>query len=99
MKGWGVVVAQFVMFLGVGLAHAGGLGVTGDGFITSFITWVPTILFLAMLCGIVIWLGSSNDHGQGILAGATALSTRGVIGGGALAILAALGFTQGALLN
>ena len=99
MKGWVVSVAQLLVLLGFKLAFAAGLGVQGDGFITSFIAWVPTLLYLAMICGIVLWLASSNDHNQGMLAGSTSLATRGVIGGGAIAILAALGFTQGAILN
>ena len=80
------------------LAHAGGLGVQGDGFLAQFAAWIPTILFIAMLVGIAIWLQASSDYNQGVLSGSVSLITRGVIGGGAIAILAALGFSQGALL-
>jgi hypothetical protein len=51
-----------------------------------------------MLVGIVIWLQASSDYNQAVLAGSVSLGTRGLIGGGALAILTAMGFTQGALL-
>jgi hypothetical protein len=99
MKRWGVVAAQLVMLLALNLAHAGGLGVQGDGFLTQFAAWIPTILFIAMLVGIAIWLQASSDYNQGVLSGSVSLVSRGVIGGGAIAILAALGFTQGALLH
>jgi hypothetical protein len=81
------------------VAQAGGLGVVGDGFLTTFAEWIPTILFIAMLIGIAVWLQASSDYNQGVLSGSVSLVSRGVIGGGALAILAALGFSQGALLN
>ena len=96
---WGLVAAQFLVLLMLNLAHATGLGVTGDAFLNTFSGWIPTVLFLAMLVGIVIWLQSSSDYNQGALSGSVALVSRGVIGGGAIAILAALGFSQGALLN
>jgi hypothetical protein len=99
MKRWGVVGAQCVMLLLINLAHAGGLGVQGDGFLTQFAAWIPTILFVAMLVGIAVWLQASSDYNQGVLSGSVSLVSRGVIGGGAIAILAALGFSQGALLN
>ena len=99
MKRWGVVGAQLLMLLMINLAHAGGLGVTGDGFLTTFADWIPTVLFVAMLVGIAVWLQSSSDYNQGVLAGSVSLVSRGVIGGGAIAILAALGFTQGAILH
>jgi hypothetical protein len=99
LKRWGIVVAQFLVLLLVNLAHAAGLGVTGDGFLNTFATWIPTLLFLAMLVGIAIWLQSSSDYGQGVLSGSVSLFSRGVIGGGALAILTALGFSQGAILT
>jgi hypothetical protein len=99
IKRWGMVGAQLLMLLIINLAHAGGLGVTGDGFLTQFAAWIPLVLFLAMLVGIAIWLQSSSDYNQGVLSGSVSLFTRGVIGGGAVAILAALGFTQGAILN
>ena len=87
------------MLLMVNLAHAAGLGVQGDGFLTTFANWIPTILFLAMLVGIAVWLQASSDYNQGVLSGSVSLVSRGVIGGGAVAILTLLGFTQGALLN
>jgi hypothetical protein len=99
MKRWGMVGAQLLMLLVINLAHAGGLGVQGDGFLTQFAAWIPTILFVAMLVGIAVWLQASSDYNQGVLSGSVSLVSRGVIGGGAIAILAALGFTQGALLN
>lgn len=99
MKRWGVVGAQFLVLLMINLAHAGGLGVTGDGFLTQYADWIPTVLFLAMLVGIAIWLQSSSDYNQGVLAGSVSLFSRGVIGGGAVAILAALGFSMGAILH
>jgi hypothetical protein len=80
------------------IAQAGALGVTGDGFLTNFRNWIPGILYLAMLVGIVIWLQASSDYNQAVLAGSVSLGTRGLIGGGALALLTAMGFTQGALL-
>ena len=99
MKRWGVLGAYLLVLLMVGLAHAGGLGVQGDGFLTQFADWIPTVLFVAMLVGIAIWLQSSSDYNQGVLAGSVSLFSRGVIGGGAIAILTALGFAQGALLS
>ena len=99
MKRWGMVGAQLLVLLMINLAHAGGLGVQGDGFITTYAAWIPTILFIAMLGGIALWLSSSNDYNQGVLSGSVALFSRGVIGGGAVGILAALGFAQGAFLN
>jgi hypothetical protein len=99
MKRWGMVAAQFLVLLLVHLAHAGTLGVEGDAFITQFREWIPTILFLAMLVGIAVWLQASSDYNQGVLSGSVSLASRGVIGGGAIAILATLGFTDGALLS
>jgi hypothetical protein len=99
MKRWGVVGAQFLVLLMINLAHASGLGVAGDGFLTQFADWIPTVLFIAMLVGIAIWLQSSSDYNQGVLAGSVSLFSRGVIGGGAVAILTALGFAQGAILH
>jgi hypothetical protein len=99
MKRWGMLGAQVLVLLMVTLAQAGGLGVQGDGFLTQFADWIPTVLFVAMLVGIAIWLQSSSDYNQGVLAGSVSLFSRGVIGGGAVAILAALGFAQGALLS
>ena len=66
---------------------------------TKFVNWIPTVLFLAMLIGIGVWLQSASDYGQGMLSGSVSLVSRGVIGGRLVAILAAMGFTQGALLN
>jgi hypothetical protein len=99
MKRWGMVGAQLLVLFMINLAHATGLGVQGDGFVTTFAAWIPTILFIAMLVGIAVWLQSSSDYNQGVLAGSVSLVSRGVIGGGAVGILAALGFAQGALLN
>ena len=99
MKRYGLVITQFLLLLIINLAHAGGLGVAGDGFLTTFINWIPTILFAAMIVGIAVWLQASSDYNQGVLSGSVSLVSRGVIGGGAIAILAALGFSQGALLN
>jgi hypothetical protein len=99
LRRWGVVGAQLLMLLVANLAHAAGLGVTGDGFLTTFANWIPTILFIAMLVGIAIWLQASSDYNQGVLSGSVSLVSRGVIGGGAIAILTALGFVQGAILN
>ena len=65
MKRWGVVGAQLLVLLMINLARAGGLGVQGDGFLTQYADWIPTILFLAMLVGIAIWLQSSSDYNQG----------------------------------
>jgi len=99
MKRFRLVGAPLLVLLVSTLAHAGGLGVQGDGFLTQFAAWIPTILFIAMLVGIAVWLQASSDYNQGVLSGSVSLVSRGVIGGGAIAILAALGFTQGALLN
>jgi hypothetical protein len=95
---WSGVAALFLVLLMMNLAQAAGLGVTGDGFLNSFRAWIPGVLYLAMLVGIVIWLQASSDYNQAVLAGSVSLGTRGLIGGGALAILTAMGFTQGALL-
>ena len=94
-----MVGAHLLVLLMINLAHATGLGVQGDGFLNTFSAWIPTILFIAMLVGIAIWLQSSSDYNQGVLAGSVSLMSRGVIGGGAVAILTLLGFSQGALLN
>jgi hypothetical protein len=99
MKRWGGVGVQLAMLGLAQLAHAGALGVSGDGFLSGMIVWLPTVGYCAMLVGIFAWLASSSDYGQGVMAGALALTTRGMIGGGAIAILTALGFTQGALLS
>jgi hypothetical protein len=99
MKRWGVIGVQVALLLVVRLAHAGGLGIAGDGFLSSFITWLPTVGYAAMLVGIFAWLASSSDYGQGVLSGSVALTTRGMLGGGAIAIVTALGFTQGAVLS
>jgi len=95
---WSGVVALFLVLLLMNIAQASGLGVTGDGFLNSFRSWIPGILYLAMLVGIVIWLQASSDYNQAVLAGSVSLGTRGVVGGGALAIMTAMGFSQGALL-
>jgi len=95
---WSGVAALFLVLLMMNVAQATGLGVTGDGFLTSFRSWIPGILYLCMLVGIVVWLQSSSDYNQAVLAGSVSLGTRGLIGGGALAIMTAMGFTQGALL-
>jgi hypothetical protein len=95
---WTVLIAQLLMLLVVNLAQAGGLGVTGDGFLTTYSTWIPTLLFIAMLAGIALWLSSSSDYNQGLLAGSVSLFSRGVIGGGAVAILAAMGLSMGAVI-
>jgi hypothetical protein len=95
---WSGVAALFLVLLMMNVAQAAGLGVTGDGFLNSFRSWIPGILYLAMLVGIVVWLQASSDYNQAVLAGSVSLGTRGLIGGGALAIMTAMGFTQGALL-
>ena len=99
MKRWGVVGAHLLILLMVNLAQATGLGVQGDGFLATFGAWIPGILFLAMLVGLAVWLQASSDYNQGVLSGSVSLFSRGVIGGGAVAILTALGFAQGAILN
>jgi hypothetical protein len=97
-KRWVLLAAQLLVLLMINLAQAGGLGVTGDGFLTTYSTWIPTLLFLAMLAGIALWLSSSSDYNQGLLAGSVSLFSRGVIGGGAVAILAAMGLSMGAVI-
>jgi hypothetical protein len=67
MKRWSVIGGLMPLLLFVRLAHAGGLGIAGDGFLTSFITWLPTVGYAAMLVGIFAWLASSSDYGQGVL--------------------------------
>jgi hypothetical protein len=95
---WSGVAALLLVLLMMNVAQAAGLGVTGDGFLNSFRSWIPGILYLAMLVGIVVWLQASSDYNQAVLAGSVSLGTRGLIGGGALTIMTAMGFTQGALL-
>lgn len=98
MKRWSGLAALLLVLLMTNIAQAGGLGVAGDGFLAAFQNWIPSILYLAMLVGIVIWLQSSSDYNQAVLAGSVSLGTRGLIGGGALAIMTAMGFSQGAML-
>ena len=99
MKRWSGVAALFLVLLMMNVAQAAsGLGVPGDGFLTTFRTWLPGILYLAMMVGVIIWLQASSDYNQAVLAGSVSLGTRGLIGGGAIAIMTAMGFTQGAML-
>ena len=99
MKRWTLVGAQSLVLLMSTLAHAGGLGVAGDGFVTTFVNWIPTMLFVAGLVGIAVWYQSSSDYNQGLLSGASSVVSRTLIAGGAIAILAAMGLSQGALLQ
>lgn len=98
MKRWGIVGAQLALLGMASVADAAGLGVQGDSFFRTFVNWLPGVSYAAMVCGILLWLSSSNDYNQGVLAGGTALMVRGLIGGGAVGILSGFGFSQGALL-
>jgi hypothetical protein len=78
-------------------AHAAGLGIPLDGFLTTFLTWVTGLGLLIGTIGLAGWIASMFDNPfSTLLSGSVGYFTKAGLLGGGTAILPLLGLVGGA---
>lgn len=96
-----IIVSGVALFVGLsGIpAHAGGLGIPLDGFLTQFQTFVIGLGLIMGLVGLAGYVGSLFDNPfSHVLAGSVGFFTKAGLLGGGTVILGSLGLVAGGLL-